>query len=109
MIKLFLLLVLICDGRRVNTMQVDLVEVNHTHDADGKFRFTQIIAWNWSHDYRRYDVVTWWMPNNLSEYQSKNGMRIIGQSKRQTWTNYDPEVRNRDLFPCDNRDSFDAR
>ena len=35
----------------------DLVEINHCHDREtGQQKFVQVIAWDWSPEYQRFDA-----------------------------------------------------
>lgn len=111
MSTLVLLLVLLGDARRPKTTVVDMIEVNHCHDACGVFRFTQIVLWDWSPDYCRYHVVAWWIPERLIDEidghtARRSGKTIEGRLMRETWTSYDPEVLNRKVFACELRRGF---
>ena len=109
MTQLLLLLLLICDGRRTPpTTHVDLIEVNHCHDDCKRFRFTQLILWECSPDYRRYHVVVWWIPDKLGDelqglVAKRSGKTYASAAVRETWTDYDPEVVNRKVFPVEKR------
>jgi len=81
---------------------VDRIEVNHTPT------FTQVVLWNWSHDYNRYDCVGYWLTEKLYEMPTTLGTRstVMYQGKRystkqvvQTFTRNDPERDNAQLFP----------
>lgn len=61
MVWLVLLFAVVGSGSgRVAVDRVDLLELNHAmaEDCSGEM-YTQIIAWEWSPDYRRYHVVGW--------------------------------------------------
>ena len=103
--QLMLLLLILCDIRATPTTHVDLIEINHLHDESGKHKFTQIILWDWSPDYRRDHVRAWWIVERLHEELSgltitKRDRTIQGRAVRETWTVEDPEVANRKVWPC---------
>lgn len=105
MMQAAFLLLILCDIRAVPSTHVDLIEINHLHDESGKHKSTQIILWDWSPDYRRYQVRAWWIPERLHDELSgltitKRDRTIVGRAVRETWTDYDPEVENRKVFPC---------
>ena len=104
---LLALLLLVADVRPIKpTIEVDLIELNHVHDTQsGRFKFTQIILWEWSHDYRRYHVVMWWIPDRITNdingtTATNNGVMYQAFFVRETWTLGDPEVENRKVFDC---------
>jgi hypothetical protein len=86
---------------------VDVIEVNHCHDEDGKHVFDQIIFYDWSPTNRRYQVRAWRLLKEHSQYPSRNvslglyeslwhdGMvlrQVQGKTYRETWTQFDPEL-----------------
>lgn len=100
------------------TQTVDLIELNHKYcDVTGRLQFDQVIFWEWSPDYRRYDAVGWGLINDrhsLDELPDKRGKWYFcsvnwhrsGISKsqrfrallyRETHTTYDPEQASRKL------------
>ena len=87
---------------------VDLVEVNHYHDARGEHVFDQVIFYSWSAQRKRYDVREWrlaksqsmyptWRRNRwLTRWHEDGVMReVVASSRRETWTAYDPELQER--------------
>jgi len=104
---ILLLMLLACDGSRLSQcIDVDLIEVNHKLGEDGREQFTQVIIWDWSHDYRRYDVVAWWLVSGNDELPCRTTCRTVRQGwliragdARETWTTNDPERDNRLLLP----------
>jgi len=89
---------------------IDMVEVNHFYDHSGH-RFDQVILWQWSHDYGRYDVVYWWLVNNDGDLPDgclvrRDGHRYRAGFKRESWTLCDPESQNGKLFPSSLRLGF---
>ncbi len=39
--------------------EVDLIELNHKYSEEGQHQYDQIIFWQWSPVFRRYDAVGW--------------------------------------------------
>ena len=89
----------------------DLAEINHAYGSDGKLLFVQLLAWDWSPDYRRHDCQAWviiddWKyAGNRVESRTASGDRRDLQCKlfRETWTIGDPERENLKLFPAEYR------
>jgi hypothetical protein len=88
--------------------RVDLVEVNHYHDKTGEHVFDQVIFYTWSSQRKRYDVREWRLAKSQSMYpvwsRSRWLMRwhddgvmreVVASAKRETWTTYDPEIKER--------------
>ena len=96
--------------------RVDLIELNHFYDDLGRHSYDQIIFYEWAPDYRRYQVVAWFLvENNLARMPTYNHARRIYvvrwydrdakayrvvQSKmfRETWSQKDPERANKKLI-----------
>lgn len=96
--------------------KVDLVELNHRYDDQGRHCYDQVIFYEWSPDYRRYHVVAWCLVDNgLSRLptldHSKNRYvvkwydRDSGKQReiwapvyRETWSDWDPERANKELM-----------
>lgn len=86
----------------------DLVEINHCHDPKThKLLYTQLIAWDWFPDYKRYNVQQWILVNDwkrvsggvVADAEGKNLIvRLRCDFYRETWTNHDPERSNQKLF-----------
>jgi hypothetical protein len=100
----------------VEETRVDLMELNHRYDDQGRHCYDQIIFYEWSPDYRRYHVVAWRL---LDSTQSKMpsfshtrnryevGMynrdliqfhQIWSPMFRETWSTSDPERANKELL-----------
>lgn len=83
-----------------------LLEVNHRHNANGSEAFVQVIVWDWSPDYRRYDAQAWVMIEDwhwdgqrlIARAEGGRPLEFRGRLFRETWTLVDPEVENRILF-----------
>jgi hypothetical protein len=97
---------------------VDLVEVNHYHDARGQHVFDQLIFYDWSSQKKRFQVRAWRLiksDNQLPRRDHRSGtwlvrwhddgaMReVVAKSRRETWTQYDPELVERDNLPQEQR------
>jgi hypothetical protein len=104
-------------GRSEITQTVDLIELNHHYDANGRHLYDQAIFWEWSPDHRRYDVVSWVLidSSRLDHYPKRIGdfhvlrfsdvydkfRRVIKSRKyRETVTcnPADPERLNKNVF-----------
>ncbi|MBW3596936.1 MAG: hypothetical protein KY475_06630 [Planctomycetes bacterium] len=98
--------------------QVDLVEVNHFYDEHGRRVFDQVIFYDWSPGAGRYQVRAWRLLKSQSQFPIKNWERgdftavwhdgevlreVRAASFRETWTQYDPELVERDYLPKDRR------
>ena len=98
--------------------QVDLIEVNHFYDEHGRLVFDQVIFYDWSDSQSRYQVRAWRLLKNKAQIPSKNFQtgdyetiwhdgdvlrRVRGASFRESWTQYDPELREREYLPKDRR------
>jgi hypothetical protein len=105
----------------------DLVEINHFYDDNGKLVFDQCIWYNWEDKFTyhtfaeekiivgpRFNVVAWRLIKNnnyIPRFNHKNktyesiffdgdNIRIINTfSFRETWTQYDVELVERDFIP----------
>ena len=115
----------------VSTDEVDTIELNSYHDCKGKLVFRQLIFWNLRYVRRQPDC--WrgpWQPwNSVCEgwrickrfplvekrgnrfvihfFDKRNGdgflRKIVAKSVVRTWTQHDPEVVNRRLWPVGKR------
>src|SRR6056297_2126497 len=97
---------------------VDLVELNHFIDGEGREVFRQLIFYDWSDRQSRYLVRGWklvksadHLPRRLyrpERYQcvwQDNGIfrRVNATLMRETWTHHDPEKMNRQWLSEDQR------
>jgi len=79
---------------------VDVVELNHVHDSDGKLYLSQLIFWEYRPEYRRFVVIDWRMANGarpnhrgLIWIDSGNVLRQVRSvSVVETWTIGDAEL-----------------
>lgn len=97
---------------------VDLVELNHFFDERGELVFDQVIFYDWSATDARYNVRAWRqvkVPEQLPErdwaaggyrvlWQDGEQLRlVVSRSIRETWTQYDPELVEREYLPRERR------
>lgn len=100
----------------VTQESVDLVEINHYHDRFGEHVFDQLIFYDWSRQYKRFNVVAWRLVKNESMYpvlkddkylvrwHDDGALReITCTNKSETWTLYDKELIERRFLPQDQR------
>jgi hypothetical protein len=97
---------------------VDLIEVNHLYDEQGRLVFDQIIFYDWSPRDSHYMVRAWRLvksPAQLPKQDFRTGgytavwhdgevlRHVWAQSKRETWTQYDPDLIEREFLPKERR------
>lgn len=97
---------------------VDLVEINHYHDARGEHVFDQLIFYDWSNQNRRFQVRAWRLIKSESQLPRRDFRHrswlirwhddgvlreVSAASRRETWTQYDPELIERENLPQDQR------
>ena len=105
-------------GTTAIKQRVDLIELNHFVDGDGREVFQQVIFYDWSRQQRRFHVRAWrlvkhqsqiptrhWNPSRYECTWHDDGLlRTVWAPKlRETWSQKDPERVNRALFPEDRR------
>lgn len=96
--------------------KVDLIELNHFYDLEGKHQYDQIIFYEWSTEFRRFHVISWNLVEQelsrlptrrplqreyvVSWYDRDSRMEREVYSKifRQTWSQVDPERANKKLI-----------
>jgi hypothetical protein len=98
--------------------RVDLVELNHFHDEQGQHVFDQIIFYDWSPTRGRYNVLAWrllkqpaqvptrdWSTGDFVTVWRDNTIlrEVRAQTKRESWTQYDPELIDRSSLPKEQR------
>lgn len=123
----FLMLLLTGSGHsRSNVIvdEVDLVEVNHFHDESGKLIFKQIIFYDWCEETKRYQVRAWrslkkeyqlpakdWDRDCYSIVWDDGSVRRVVRAKelRETQTQYDPELVEREYRPKEYRAELERR
>jgi hypothetical protein len=97
---------------------VDLIELNHFYDEHGRLVFDQVIFYDWSANDARYNVRAWRLVKNPAQlpqrdwssgrysamWQDGEQLRHIqSKSFRETWTQYDPELVEREYLPKEKR------
>jgi len=97
---------------------VDLIELNHFYDEHGRLVFDQVIFYDWSIGETRYNVRAWRLVKNPSQlpqrewdsdsysaiWQDGEQIRNLrSKSLRETWTQYDPELLEREYLPKEKR------
>ena len=120
---LAVLLVAVTPGSNRNAgaaikQRVDLIELNHFVDEDGREVFQQVIFYDWSPLHRRFHVRAWrlvkhpsqipsrhWNPNRYECTWHDDGVlrQVWSPKLRETWSQQDPERINRTLLPEDQR------
>lgn len=98
--------------------RVDLIELNHFVDDQGREVFQQLIFYDWSPSQQRFLVRAWrlvkrpsqlprrrWNPYRVECSWHDNGRlrQVVSSSMRETWSQQDPERVNRKLLPEDER------
>ncbi|MBW8883626.1 MAG: hypothetical protein JF612_02375 [Planctomycetia bacterium] len=97
---------------------VDLIELNHFYDEHGRLVFDQVIFYDWAAGEARYNVRAWRLVKNPAQlpqrdwrlggysamWQDGEQIRYIhSKSIRETWTQYDPELVEREYLPKERR------
>ncbi len=101
--------------------QVDLVEINHFHDEQGRLVFDQIIFYDWCPIESRYQVRDWRLLKTAAQIPLRNWRdrdfvavwhdfkerdvlrKVHAKMIRETWTQYDPELLEREFLPQEKR------
>lgn len=98
----------------------DLIELNHFYDEKGSEVFIQNIFYDWSDRESRFNVRAWRLVKHESQlpYPAYGGgpkmyralwldgdvnRLIYAPSYRETWTQYDPELAEREILPKEQR------
>ena len=97
---------------------VDLIEVNHYFDNEGKPVFDQLIFYDWDDTAARFNVTAWRLlknPNQIPVRDAATGrytaswhdgklLRTVHADRRiETWTQHDPETWERAWLPKSRR------
>ena len=101
--------------------QVDLAEINHFYDEQGRLVFDQIIFYDWCPAQSRYNVRDWRLLKNPAQVPLRNWRegnfvaawhdfkdrdllrKVKAKMVRQTWTQYDPELLEREFLAQEKR------
>lgn len=104
--------------------QVDLIEVNHFYDSQARLIFDQLIFYEWSPRDARFHVTAWRLiksPSQIPQKRWEDGTyrttwrdgdvlrSVIATNIRETWTQYDPELIERDYLPREHRRGLTPR
>lgn len=96
----------------------DLVEVNHFYGPCGHLVFDQLILWDWSECEAKYNVRDWRLIKSPGQFPARDHARggysaawldgeqlrsIRATHYRETFTQYDPELLEREYLPKDKR------
>jgi hypothetical protein len=119
MLTLALLIVAILPRDDAARETCDLIELNHFYDENGRLVFDQVIFYEWGVPVKdRYNVRSWrlvkhpaqlpqrdWSTNYYSAlWQDGEQLRhIYSRSYRETWTQYDVELAEREELPKEHR------
>ncbi len=92
----------------------DAIEVNHYFDENGRVVFDQVIFWEWCGHAGRHHVFAWRLLKEPAQvplrdtdrggyvsiwYDGDILRKVRARSSRETWTQYDPELIDRQLLP----------
>ncbi len=98
--------------------RVDLVEVNHFYDEQGRLVLDQIIFYDWSLVQARYNVRAWRLLKTPAQIPQRNWKsqefvavwhdgetlrRVRADLLRESWTQYDPELLEQQYLPKEKR------
>lgn len=98
--------------------RVDLIEINHFYDEHGRLVFDQIIFYDWSPADSHYHVRAWrllkspaqlpardWSQGDFSTVWHDGDVlrKVRSEAIRESWTQYDPELIEREFLPKDQR------
>ncbi len=98
--------------------KVDLIEVNHFYDEKGRLVFDQLIFYDWCPERSRYNVRAWRLLKKPIQVPYRNAAtgqyltvwhdgdvlrKIHAESVRESWTQYDPELVEREFLPKEKR------
>jgi hypothetical protein len=102
----------------VASEQVDLIEVNHFYDDQGRHVFDQVIFYDWAEEHGRHMVRAWRLVKNPAQLPQRNWKdgsysalwydpdvlrKVQAKSMRESWTQYDPELVEREYLPKEKR------
>lgn len=103
---------------------VDVTEINRVYDECGKLVFTQAIYWTWDPWCCRLQVRAWRMVKNFDQYPrvdhgsesafslwNDSGVlrEVRAKAVRESWTQYDPEMNEREVIPKELRRELRTR
>jgi hypothetical protein len=98
--------------------RVDLIEVNHFHDDQGKLIFAQVVFYEWCNQRGRHQVQAWRLLKNAQQkprrdfatgeyvalwHDGETLREVRSPAVRESWTQYDPELVERAHLPKEKR------
>jgi hypothetical protein len=98
--------------------RVSLVELNHFYNDNGELVFDQLVFYDWCPVSERFQVRAWRMVKSPWQVPQRDWQRrgwlvlwldgdrlrlVHADAFRETWTQYDPEVVERDYLPPERR------
>jgi hypothetical protein len=101
--------------------KVDLIEINHCYDEKGQLVFDQLLFYDWCPLKSHYDVRDWCLlksPLQIPRRNQETGgyvamwrdgsvlRKVHAETIRESWTQYDPEIREQQYLPREQRRSF---
>jgi hypothetical protein len=104
--------------KNVAVDHVDLIEVNHFYDENGKHVFDQVIFYDWCSQENRHQVRAWRLVKSASQKPTRDWQgegyetvwhdgdvlrHVTSKLHRESWTQYDPELLERNALPKDQR------
>lgn len=107
------LLLAIVPAELTATEHVDLAESNWFYDENGKLIFQQVIFYDWCQHHERFQVRAWRLVKHPSQVPARDWegggylatwndgevmRRVRADSFRESWTQYDPELAEREYL-----------
>ena len=98
--------------------QVDLIEVNHFYDDQGRHVFDQMIFYDWSPKQARHMVCAWRLVKTAAQLPQRNWRdgsyeavwhdgdvlrKVKAMTLRESWTQHDPELVEREFLAKEKR------
>lgn len=119
MTLIVLLIASVLPPRELPEDRVDAVELNHYYSENGKPIFDQLLFFDWCPVEHRYQVRDWRLVKNRaqiprlegseyvavwSDFKEEDAIRVTrAKVFYETWTQWDPEVYEREFLPDDKR------
>jgi hypothetical protein len=107
---IFLLLFATIPTDIVVSEQVDVAEINHFYDDKGRHVFDQVIFYDWigfTHMVRDWRLIKSESQRPVNGkmlfYDQETLRKITASSQRETWTQHDPELAERERLPKERR------
>lgn len=93
--------------------RVDVLELNHFYDENGRHVFDQFIFWRWNDCEGRFECIAWRLADKvgiagpsagvLCWFDGDRARRVRFGARRETWTQVDPELAERSILPPESR------